>query len=30
MLLEVCLLPFYDLKSLLDFSCLRFELVFKV
>lgn len=26
MFLGVCLFPFYDLNSLLDFSCLRFEL----
>lgn len=29
MLLGVCLFPFYDLNSLLGFSCLRFELVSK-
>lgn len=29
MFLGVCLFPFYDLNSLLDFSCLRFELVSK-
>lgn len=29
MFLGMCLFPFYDLNSLLDFSCLRFEFVSK-